>query len=78
MVGVFLPKIILELSLFGKILRAPFDLPFLVTILNTAVFCFFSLSRMTELKSCLGMSVLDVHVCECEVCVCRMGIILLL
>lgn len=49
-----------------------------MTILNTAVFRFLSLSQMTKLKSYLGMSVLDMHVHECEVCVCRMDIIPLL
>jgi len=47
-------------------------------MLNTAVFWFFSLLKMTELKSCSGMFVLDVRVRECEVCVCRMDIIVLL
>lgn len=43
--GVFcLPEIILELSLLGRILRALWICVF-VTILNTAVFCFLSLTK---------------------------------
>lgn len=47
-------------------------------MLNMAVLQVLSSSEMAELKSYPGMSVLGVHVHECEVCVCRVDIIPLL
>lgn len=49
-----------------------------MTILNTAVLQVTSPCEMAELKSYPGTSVLGVHVHECEVCVCRVDVILLL